>query len=50
MQKPIPSTVDPAYDILRSEYRPLDAIFAPQTVAVIGATEKPVCLMWIGAT
>jgi acetyltransferase len=41
MQKPIHSTADPAYDILRSQYRPLDAIFAPQTVAVIGATQRP---------
>ncbi|MCP2727386.1 bifunctional acetate--CoA ligase family protein/GNAT family N-acetyltransferase [Limnofasciculus baicalensis] len=29
-----------AYDILRSEYRPLNAIFAPKTIAVIGATER----------
>ncbi|MGB7442141.1 MAG: bifunctional acetate--CoA ligase family protein/GNAT family N-acetyltransferase [Coleofasciculaceae cyanobacterium] len=33
-------TTDPAYDILRSERRPLNALFAPETVAVIGATEK----------
>lgn len=30
-----------AYDILRSEYRPLDAIFTPKNIAVIGATERP---------
>lgn len=32
---------DPAYDILRSERQPLNAIFRPETVAVIGATDKP---------
>ncbi|MEB3337641.1 MAG: bifunctional acetate--CoA ligase family protein/GNAT family N-acetyltransferase [Leptolyngbyaceae bacterium] len=32
---------DPAYDILRSTRQPLDALFAPKTVAVIGATERP---------
>lgn len=32
---------DPAYDILRLERQPLNAIFAPQTVAVIGASDKP---------
>lgn len=31
---------DRAYDILRSEYHPLDAIFSPRTIAVIGATER----------
>src|SRR5919199_2689357 len=40
MQKPIPLPADPAYDILRSQRHPLDAIFAPKNVAVIGATEK----------
>lgn len=39
MQSPQPTT-DPAYDILRIERQPLDAIFAPKTVAVIGATDK----------
>lgn len=33
-------TTDPAHDVLRYEHQPLDAIFAPKTVAVIGATEK----------
>ena len=33
-------TTDTAHDLLRSERRPLDAIFAPRTVAVVGATEK----------
>jgi acetyltransferase len=32
---------DPAYDILRSEQQPLSAIFSPQAVAVIGATDRP---------
>ncbi|CAD7698248.1 unnamed protein product [Ostreobium quekettii] len=31
----------PAYDILRSEPQPLGAIFAPESVAVIGATDRP---------
>lgn len=40
MQKPLQQlTTDPTYDILRLR-QPLDAIFAPQTVAVIGATDK----------
>lgn len=29
-----------AHDVLRTQRRPLDAIFAPQSVAVVGATEK----------
>jgi acetyltransferase len=32
---------DRAHDILRSERHPLDAIFAPRSVAVIGASERP---------
>jgi len=32
--------VDPAHDILRTEGQPLDIIFSPKTIAVIGATEK----------
>jgi acetyltransferase len=35
------SLPDPAYDILRTERKPLDFIFAPKAVAVIGATERP---------
>lgn len=34
-------TADPAHNILGYEKQPLDAIFAPKTVAVIGATETP---------
>ena len=32
---------DRAHDLLRQERQPLDAIFAPRNVAVIGATETP---------
>jgi acetyltransferase len=32
---------DPSHDVLRSERQPLEAIFAPRSVAVIGATDKP---------
>src|SRR4051812_18073021 len=35
-----PPTGDPAHDVLKYERRPLDAIFRPETVAVIGATDK----------
>jgi acetyltransferase len=31
---------DPSHDILRSERQPLDLIFQPKSVAVIGATER----------
>ncbi|MBE9046758.1 CoA-binding protein, partial [Pleurocapsales cyanobacterium LEGE 10410] len=34
-------SVDPAHDIANYRRRPLDAIFAPKTVAVIGATDRP---------
>lgn len=34
-------TSDRAHDILHSERHPLDAMFAPKSVAVIGATERP---------
>ncbi len=34
-------TSDRAHDILRSERHPLDAIFSPRSVAVIGASERP---------
>src|SRR5437868_14959297 len=32
---------DRAHDVLRTERHPLDSIFVPQSVAVIGATERP---------
>src|SRR5918911_2447687 len=35
-----PPTADPAHDVLKYERQPLDAIFRPETVAVIGATER----------
>ncbi|KST68603.1 bifunctional acetate--CoA ligase family protein/GNAT family N-acetyltransferase [Mastigocoleus testarum] len=40
MPQSLTNATDRAYDILRSEYHPLDAIFAPKNIAVIGATEK----------
>src|SRR5512143_3338561 len=41
MDKPISPGLDPVHDYLHYEGQPLDAIFAPKTVAVIGATENP---------
>ncbi|NJL82070.1 MAG: acetyl CoA synthetase subunit alpha, partial [Chloroflexaceae bacterium] len=35
-----PTLSDPAHDLLRDRRQPLDGIFAPKSVAVIGATEK----------
>ncbi len=32
---------DPAHDVLRTRRQPLDVVFNPQTVALIGATDKP---------
>jgi acetyltransferase len=32
---------DPSYDILRVERQPLEALFQPRSVAVIGASERP---------
>lgn len=40
MAEALQPLTDRAYDILRSERQPLSAIFAPATVAVIGATER----------
>ncbi|HWP47138.1 MAG TPA: CoA-binding protein, partial [Candidatus Limnocylindrales bacterium] len=40
MKSPGMPTTDPVHDVLRYERQPLDAIFAPRNVAVIGATEK----------
>ena len=34
-------TSDPSYDLVATRRRPLDAIFAPENVAVIGASETP---------
>ncbi len=39
MNKPLSSTFDPAHDVLHYERQALDTVFAPQNVAVIGATE-----------
>src|SRR3970040_297159 len=36
-----PPKVDAAHDILRGRPHPLDVFFAPERVAVIGATENP---------
>jgi len=33
--------VDPSSDVYRSESHPLDPLFAPRSVAVVGATERP---------
>lgn len=35
-----PQTNDPSYDLFSSHRQPLDAIFAPTSVAVIGASER----------
>ncbi|ARV57966.1 acetyl CoA synthetase subunit alpha [Nostocales cyanobacterium HT-58-2] len=40
MQKSMQLGSDRAYDILRSEHQPLDAIFAPKSIAVIGASDR----------
>jgi acetyltransferase len=40
MLKPFKPLTDPAYDILRAEHQPLSAIFTPNTVAVIGASDQ----------
>src|SRR5687768_514479 len=39
--KPAAPTTDTAHDVLRQERQPLDVIFSPRNVAVIGATETP---------
>jgi acetyltransferase len=41
MQTPNILKTDPTYDILRTEHQPLSFIFAPATVAVIGASDSP---------
>src|SRR5687768_1061426 len=40
MQPLKPPTTDLAHDVLRQERQPLDAIFVPRNVAVIGASER----------
>lgn len=41
MSAPRQQTSDPAHDVLGHMRQPLDAIFAPRSVAVIGVTEEP---------
>lgn len=36
-----PTTIDPAHNLFRVRDRPLDAIFAPRSIAVVGASESP---------
>lgn len=40
MQKIMQLGSDRAYDILRTQHQPLDTIFVPQSIAVIGASER----------
>ncbi len=41
VSKPSSIKTDPSSDVYRSESNPLDPIFAPRSVAVIGASERP---------
>jgi len=41
MHQPVQPILDPSHDLLNYGRRPLDAFFAPKSVAVIGATETP---------
>ncbi len=41
MSYPASPTTHPVHDVLRSRRKPLDSIFMPKSVAVIGATDKP---------
>ncbi len=41
MKKPIKPGSNPSHDVLGFDRHPLDVFFRPQTVAVIGATERP---------
>src|SRR5512143_389291 len=41
MSRPVDTSFDSAHDVLHYARRPLDAVFAPKNVAVIGATEAP---------
>ena len=36
----IPVNTSPAHDVLRAEAHPLDPIFSPKSVALVGATER----------
>src|SRR5262245_18861966 len=36
-----PPPTDQAHDVLRAERQALEALFAPRSVAIVGATEKP---------
>ena len=38
---PLYGTSDRTHDIFRAKHQPLNAIFSPQNVAIIGATDKP---------
>ncbi len=40
MAEPLSSPNDPSYDLFHAHRQPLDAIFKPRTVAVIGASER----------
>lgn len=40
MPASIPNATDRTYDILRLKHQPLDVIFAPKSIAIIGATER----------
>jgi acetyltransferase len=37
---PQPQATDPSYDLFRSRRQPLDAVFNPENIAVIGATDE----------
>jgi len=41
LSRPVAPVSEPVLDVLRAERQPLDAIFSPRSVAVIGATERP---------
>ncbi|MBI5305580.1 MAG: bifunctional acetate--CoA ligase family protein/GNAT family N-acetyltransferase [Chloroflexi bacterium] len=41
MSTSLTPTFDPSHDIYHYEHHPLDALFSPKNVAVIGATETP---------
>jgi len=41
MDRTVLPTFDPVHDVLHYEKKPLDVLFAPKNVALIGATESP---------